>query len=306
MTDRGPVLVAGGGGFIGRAVVRRLVRDGVDVSAMTAHPSRSAARIERMGARAVRGDVLDPATLGPAVAGMSTVVQALTFPTFPVQVPRKGFTFEAFDHVGTERLVTAAARAGVGRFVFVSGSGAAPDAAAVWYRAKWAGEEAVRAAGIDHAIIRPSWIYGPEDRALNRFVAFHRFLPFVPVVGDGDQRLQPVFVDDVAVVVARAASTDGPNGTFEVGGPDVRTMNQVLGVMMDVRGRRKPLVHVPVWMAKTAGAFARALPNPPLSPQAVDFLTGDALADTGPLVEAFGIRLTSLEEGLGTYLGPRS
>jgi uncharacterized protein YbjT (DUF2867 family) len=306
MRDGGPVLVAGGGGFIGRAVVRRLVRDGVDVSAMTAHPSKSAPRIQGLGARVVRGDVLAPDSLEPAMAGVSTVVQALTFPTFPVEVQRRRFTFEEFDHLGTERLVTAAARAGVRRFVFVSGSGAAPDARAVWFRAKWAGEEAVRAAGIDAVIVRPSWIYGPEDRALNRFVTFHRYLPFVPVVGPGDQRLQPVFVDDVADVVARASATDGPTGTFEVGGPEVLTMDQVLSVMMGVRGRTKPLLHVPIWMAKTAGAFARMLPNPPLSPRAVDFLTGDALADLGPLIQAFGTRLTPLEEGLQTYLRPHS
>jgi uncharacterized protein YbjT (DUF2867 family) len=306
VTDGGPILVAGGSGFIGRAVVRRLVREGFDVAAMTAHPSRSAARIQGMGARVVRGDVLDSATLPAAVDGVAAVVQALTFPTFPVQVPRKRYTFEEFDHLGVARLVTAASKAGVGRFVFVSGSGAAPDVRAPWFLAKWAGEEAVRAAGIDHAIVRPSWIYGPEDRALNSFVAFHRALPFVPVVGDGRQRLQPVFVDDVAEVVARAASQDGPIGTFEVGGPDVLSMDEVLRVMMDVRGHRKPLLHVPVWMVKLAGAFARALPNPRLSPEAVDFLTGDALADIDPLVDAFGVRLTPLRDGLRTYLAPRA
>jgi NADH dehydrogenase len=305
MADRGPILVAGGSGFIGRAVVRRLVGEGLDVAAMTAHPSRSAARIQGMGARVVRGDVLDAATLPAAVAGMTAVVQALTFPTFPVQVPRKRFTFDEFDHLGTARLVTAAAAAGVGRFVFVSGSGAAPDAATTWHRAKWAGEEAVRATGIDHVIVRPSWVYGPEDRALNAFVAFHRALPVVPVVGDGRQRLQPVFVDDVAAVVSRGVAPDGPTGTFEVGGPDVLSMDQVLGVMMDVRSHRKPLVHVPVWMAKLGGALARSLPNPRLSPQAVDFLTGDALADTGPLLKTFDVRLTVFRDGLRTYLAPR-
>ena len=256
-----------------------------------------------MGARVTEGDLRVASSLDRAVAGAEVVVQILTFPTFPVEKPRKRYTFEEFDHLGTQRLVQAAVRAGAGKFVYGSGSGAAPDAAKVWFRAKWGGEEAIRAAGIDHAIIRPSWVYGPEDRALNRFVAFHRWLPFVPVVGDGRQRLQPVFVDDAAAAFARAASPQGPQGTFEIGGPHVLTMNEVLATMMAVRGKRKPLVHFPVALPKLAGFFLQFLPGAPLSPDAVEFVTGDALADIGPLLAKFDLTLTPLGEGLATYLG---
>jgi NADH dehydrogenase len=182
--------------------------------------------------------------------------------------------------------------------------GAAPDAPKHWYRAKWAGEEAIRASGTPHTIIRPSWAYGPEDRALNRFVSFHRWLPFVPVVGSGEQRLQPVFIDDVAEAFARAVRADGPVGTFELGGPDVMSMNEVLRTMMEVRGKRKPLVHVPAVLPKLAGFFAQVLPKPPLTPDAVDFLLADAVADLAPTLRAFGIGLTPLREGLSTYLAP--
>src|SRR5713226_8397933 len=137
------VVVAGGSGFIGAAVVRRLRADGHDVAAMTAHPERSTRRIEALGARPVPGDVLDAGSLPAAVDGADAVVQALTFPTFPVEKPSKRFTFEEFDHLGTARLVEAAVRTGVRRFVYVSGSGAAPEAPKVWFRAKWLGEEAV-------------------------------------------------------------------------------------------------------------------------------------------------------------------
>jgi uncharacterized protein YbjT (DUF2867 family) len=297
------ILVAGGSGFIGAAVVRRLVRDGQDVAVMTAHPHRSSRRIEGLGARVVRGDVLDAGSLGLAVRGADAVVQALTFPTFPAEKPRRRFTFEEFDHLGTERLAKAAANAGVSRFVFCSGVGVAADAPRR-FRAKWFGEEAVRATGMQHIIVRPSWVYGPEDPALNKFVAFHRWLPFVPVIGNGRQPLQPVFVDDVAQVLARAALPGGPTGTFEIGGPDVLQMNQILSVMMEVKGRRKPLVHFPPFLPKLAGFVAQVLPNPPLSPEAVDFAMASAVADTGPLLEAFeGLRLTPLRVGLATYLG---
>jgi uncharacterized protein YbjT (DUF2867 family) len=298
------ILVAGGSGFIGSAVVQRLKRDGRDVAVMTAHPERSRSKIEKLGARLVVGDVQRPDSLPQAVRGAEAVVQVLSFPTYPIEKPRRGFTFEEFDHRGTERLVAAAASAGVRRYVYCSGVGADPDSPKPWFRAKWFGEESVRRTGLDHAIIRPSWVYGTEDIALNKFVAFHRWLPFVPVVGDGSQRLQPLFVDDVGEALARAAAPDGPSGTYEIGGPEVMTMNQVLQTMMAVRGRRKPLVHFPPWMAKLAGFFLQALPRPPLSPDAVDLGTADAVADTGPLLDAFGLELTPLRAGLETYLAP--
>jgi uncharacterized protein YbjT (DUF2867 family) len=296
------ILVAGGTGFIGSAVVRRLVHDGADVVVMTAHPKKRLSRIGRMGVRAVRGDVQDAQSLADAARGAEVVVQALTFPTYPAEKPSKGFTFEEFDHHGTERMVRASRQAGVRMFVYISGAGAAPDADKTWHRAKWGGEVAVRNSGIEHVILRPSWAYGPGDRALNRLLAFPRWLAFVPVVGDGSQRLQPVLIDDVAAAVARAVRPDGPRGTFEIGGPEVLSMNEVVRTALDVMGKKAPLVHFPVWMPKLAGWFLQALPRPPFSPDAVDLLTGDALADTGSLVEAFGIRLTPFREGLGTYL----
>jgi NADH dehydrogenase len=274
-----------------------------DVAVMTAHPERSSAAIAALGARAVRGDVQDAASLARAVEGASAVIQTLTFPTFPVEKKSRGFTFDSFDHLGTERLANAAAAAGVGRFVYASGSGAAPDALKVWHRAKWAGEQAILASGVPAAIVRPSWVFGHEDRALNRFVTLYRRLPFVPVVGDGRQRLQPVFVDDVASVLTLAAAPDGPTGVFEIGGPEVMSMDEVLTAMMSVLGTAKPLIHVPAVLPKLAGFFLQVLPKPPLSPDAVDFLTGDAVADTGPLLRAFpSVALTPLRDGLATYV----
>jgi uncharacterized protein YbjT (DUF2867 family) len=297
------ILVAGGTGFIGSAVVRHLVTQGSDVTVMTTRPERSQQAIERMGARAVRGDVLDAASLPGAVRGADVVVQALTFPTFPVEKPRKGYTYDEFDGAGTERLVGAAVEAGVTRFVYGSGVGAAPDGAKSWYRAKWRGEEAVRRSGLEHAIVRPSWVYGPGDISLNKFVTFHRWLPFVPVVGDGSQRVQPVFVEDVGAAMANAAAVGGAQGTFEIGGPEVLTMSEVIRAMMEVRGKPKPLLHLPAWFAKLGAFFLQFLPNAPLSPGAIDFATAEAVADTGSLLDAFDLRPRTLREGLGTYLG---
>jgi uncharacterized protein YbjT (DUF2867 family) len=297
------VVVAGGTGFIGSAVVKSLRRRGRDVSIMTTNPSRSGPRVRELGAAAVPGDLLDPVTLPDAVRGADVVVQATTFSTFPVEKPRRRYTFEEFDGAGTERLVAAASAGGVRRYVYVSGVGADPNGSKPWFRAKGRGEEAVGAAGMEHAVVRPSWVYGPGDISLNKFVTFHRWLPFVPVVGDGRQRLQPVFVDDVGEAVAGAAAPGGPTGTFEIGGPEVLTMDQILEVMMDVRGKRKPLLHLPAWLPKLGAFFLQYLPGAPLSPGAIDFATGDAVADTESLLAAFpDLQPRSLREVLTTYL----
>lgn len=299
------ILVAGGTGFIGRTLVRRLVAQGADVAVMTAHPGRLSDRVRDLGASVVTGDVQRPATLRAPLEGVDVVVQALTFPSFPVEKPSKGWTFEEFEHRGTARLVGVATAAGAKRYVYVSGVGAARDAAEVWNRAKWHGEQAVLGASLDGVVVRPSWIYGPEDRALNRFAAFARSSPVVPVIGDGSQRVNPVFVDDVAALLASAARPGAPTGTFEIGGPEVLAMNEILRTMLEVMGRNRPLVHFPVWMPKTAGFFAQVLPKPPISPRAIDFATGDAIADTSAMLAAFDVRPRDLRAGLETYLSRR-
>jgi NADH dehydrogenase len=255
------------------------------------------------------GDARDAASLPAAVAGVETVISCMQFPNFPVENPRKGHTFLEVDARGNERLVAAARGAGVQTYVYLSGAGAAPDARYHWYRAKWQAEEAVRGSGLRWTIVRPSWVYGPEDKALNRFANLARRLPVMPVIGDGRQRLQPVFVEDVArVVVDSLANPAAANAVFEIGGPEVLTMDEVLRTLLGVMGKKRPLLHTPAFIPRMVGALLGLLPLParPLSPDAVTFITMDALADTAALLRAFPeLRLTPLREGLATYLPPR-
>src|SRR2546421_7324570 len=274
---------------------------------MTAHPDRSIARIRGLGATTVYGDVQRPSSLRAAVEGAEVVVQALAFPGFPVEKPSKGCTFNEFENHGTARLVAAAKEAGVRRYIYVSGVGADPNGAESRYRAKWAGEQHIVESGLpEHCIVRPSWVYGPEDRAMSRFVAIARRSPVVPIVGNGRQRLQPVFVDDLGETFARAAQPGAPTGIYEAGGPEVLTMNDVMRTLLGVLGLKRTIVHVPPWMPKGAGFVAEWLPRPPLSRDAVDFLTGEAVASTGALLKAFpGLEFRTLREGLASYLTPK-
>jgi len=250
-------------------------------------------------------DVRSAETLPPALEGVDELVIALAFPGLPVEQPKKGYTFEEVDAAGTERLVAAARQAGATKVVYISGAGAGHEAERHWFRAKARAEDAVRSSSLGWTIIRPTWVFGPGDVSLNRFLGFARALPFVPLTNFGGQRLAPVFVRDVAALAADSLERDtAREQTFEIGGPETMTMREILHRAMAVTGRRKVLLPAPAPVVKVAAWPMRFLPDPPLSPDAVDFVNQPATVDVAPLLAAMPRTLTTLEDGLGTYLGP--
>lgn len=298
------VVVAGGTGLLGRAITKALLDAGHTVVVA----SRSQPARDPIDARAswVRADVTDPSTLPAALAGADAVVDAVQFPNSPIEDPKKGLTFERIDLGGTKNLVDAAKAAGVPRFVGLSGVGAAEDAEFHWLRYKWAEEQHVKASGVPFTMFRPSWIYGPRDVSLNRFLGFARFLPFIPIVGDGKTRISALFIDDLAAHVVAAVERDDVRGRiFEIGGPDVLSMDEVVRAALKAAGKKRFLMHQPASLMRMVAGIAQRLPGRLLTPDAVDFITMDGVADTGPLVEAFGLRLTPIAEGLATYLPAR-
>jgi uncharacterized protein YbjT (DUF2867 family) len=291
------VLVAGGTGFIGSHIVQRLLEKGHRVAVLTRDPGR--ARLPA-GVEARRGDVRGSAdSLLDAVTGVDAVISAVQFPNHPVENPRRGHTYMAIDGEGTERLVAAARSAGVKRFIYLSGAGTRPGQTAPWFLAKLKAEKAVRESGLTYTIFQPSWVYGPEDRSLNKFVTFARMLPVVPVIGSGRTKVQPVHVDDLAEAVS--ASVDSPRAagqTYELGGPQTLTMDEIIRTMLAAMGKRRPLLHQPAWLMKLVTAPLTLLPAPPLSPAAVDFVLMEEAVDNGAVLRDFGLRLRPLAEGL--------
>ena len=295
------ILVAGGTGFIGSRVVDELLAKGEHrVKVMTRDPARTR---PKPGVGYVRGDVADPATLDAATREVDVVVHAVQFPNHPVENPRRGWTYERVDGAGTERMAAAAAKNGVKRFVYLGGAGTRPGRTEPCFRAKERAERAVTSSGMEYVIFRPSWIYGPDDRSMNKFVAFVKYLPVVPVIGSGQERVQASHVEDVAKVVA--AAVDEPaatNRVFEIGSRPPLTMDEIIRTIMRVLGKRKPLLHQPAWFVKIPAAVIQYLPNAPLSPGAVDFITMDEQVDPSAAEQVFGIQFRSLESGLREYL----
>jgi NADH dehydrogenase len=296
------ILVTGGTGFVGAAIVHELAQRGKTLAVLGRDASKISRRFPGLAVEARQGDVRDAGSLRGAFEGVETVVNAVQFPGSPIENKGKGWTFEQVDYQGTVNQVEEAKRVGVQRFIYVSAVGAKPEDRH-WFVFKWRAEEAVRNSGITHVIIRPSWVYGPEDVALNRFVGFAKRLPFVPLFGDGKQLMQPVFIDDVGRVVADAVDkTEADNQTFEIGGPERMSMDDVINTALELAGKKRPILHQPVAVGKLMGSVAQLLPGPPLTADAVDFITHEATADNSVLERVFAPKLTPLREGLRTYL----
>ena len=307
MTSTGPrderVVVAGGTGFLGRHITRALLEAGLDVAVLSRSPDKLAREPGFEEITPISADVTEPVSLAGTLRGARTIVSAAQFPNHPIEVPRRGLTYDRYDRRGNENLLIEAANSGVERFVYLSGVGADPRSDKTWFRAKGRAEKKIRESDLSHAIVRPSWAYGRGDRALNRYVTMARFSPVIPQLGARPQRIQPVAADDIALAVRRILERDEAwDRTYEIGGPEVMTMNEVIRTLLEVIGRKRPVVPVPAWLAKAGTAPLIALPSPPMSPQAVEFAIQDGLADNTDVEKILDVHPVPLREGLRRYL----
>lgn len=296
------IIVAGGTGFIGRYLVRALLDAGDEVTVLSRRGVTSGIA-QLVGANSTTADVTDPVSLRGKLDGADAVVGVVTFPNYPAEVPRKGLTFDRYDRQGTENLIAESQRAGVKNYLYISGASADPDSPVVWYRAKGRAEQALKASGLAYAILRPSWAYGPEDKALNKFVAIARFSPIVVRIGLRRQEIQPVYVGDIATAVTRIFEREAWNKTFEIGGPDVMSMDAVIRTMLKVMGKHRLIVPIPALLGKIATAPLTLLPSPPMTPSGIEFAIQDGLVDTHEMAKTLDVHPVPLEEGLATYLG---
>jgi uncharacterized protein YbjT (DUF2867 family) len=302
-TPKQKIAAVGGTGFLGRHIVRALLDGGHDVTVVGRHPEAVSGIALLAGANAARGDVTDPQSLTGTLDGHDAVVMSVTFPNYPMELPRKGLTFERYEAKGSEVLLAEAKRANVRRFLFISGAGADPTSDKSWYRAKGLAEGNIKSSGLDYVIIRPSWIYGPEDKSVNKIVSMVKTSPVVPRLGVRPQRIQPLFVDDLADAVARAFDRDDAwNQTFEIGGPDVMTMDEVIHTIARVLGRRRVTLPIPRELARIGTAPLVLLPTPPMTPTGVEFASQDGLVDMRAATRVLGVDPVPFEEGLRTYL----
>jgi uncharacterized protein YbjT (DUF2867 family) len=303
--DAKTVALAGGSGFIGRAIARRLLAaGGIKVRVLTRNPEKARAASDLPGVDFVRADIAQPASLKDALLEVDTIVDAIQFDGYPVENPRQGLTFDRIDYGGAVALLDAAKQAGVNQFIYVSGAAADENSTHPAFRAKGRAERAIRESGLAYTIFRPSLVYGPEDKVVNGLARALRFAPVFGVPGTGQQTVQPVLVDDLAACVMLAVSGRGRNGTYDIGGPDRMTFDAMMQIIMDASGHHRPLFHIPEGIMRGIGGLLEKLPKPPLSRDAVTFVTADNAANIKPLVDEFGINLTPARVGMA-YLAKK-
>jgi uncharacterized protein YbjT (DUF2867 family) len=291
------ILLTGATGFIGPKIahalrsrdlpVRTLVRD--------RDPAKSA-QLTAWGCEVVRGDMTRADSLRAAVEGCDTVVHLVSIRTGK---PRQ---FEAIMAQGTRDLVAAAQGAGVGRWIQMSASGVGEETKDLtpYYGAKYAMEQAVEGAGIPYVIFRPTFVFGRDGGVLPTFIRQVRWLPATPVVGRGEGRVQPIWIDDTAAFFAEAVQrTDVSGRVFELGGPDAVSWNELYDRIRRALGARRPTLHVPVAVVRTQARLFELMPNPLITRDDLKMLTAlDHVADVRPAVETFKLPLMPLDEQL--------
>jgi uncharacterized protein YbjT (DUF2867 family) len=299
------VLVTGGTGFVGTHLVNRLLHRGHAVTVLARDPRKTRNRYNHPVETAA-GDVLDRASIVAAAAGRDAVVHLVGI------INEKGAqTFDRMHREATENVVHAAKAACVRRYLHMSAMGSSEDSPSAYGRTKAAGEKAVRASGLAWTIFRPSIVFGQGDGFVSLLAPIVRLNPgFIPVIGPGTTRFQPVSIEDVSRVFADALEKPETAGrSFEVGGPEVFTLNDIYREIAAAVGKPgKPLLHLPLWYGRVLASgfewLARrgVFTDPPLTRDQLKSLERDNAADTTDTTATFEGEWKRFRPGIREYL----
>lgn len=290
------ILVTGGSGFVGGHVVHELRGRDLPVRCLV-RDARRGAKLAAWGCELAEGDVTDPQSLARAVDGTDTVIHLVA-----VRQGRR----EQFQRImvgGTRDLLAAAKAAGVRRFVHMSALGTSEETKDLvpYYGAKWENEQQVMGSGTPYVIFRPSFVFGPDGGILPTFVKLAKLTPVTPIIGNGRQRIQPIWADDLAKYFADAAERDDVVGrVFELGGPDVVSWNDFWERLKRARGIRRPSLHIPVGLMKVNALLTERLPGDvPLTRDLLKMLElGDNVVSDEEAVRTFALPLLSIDDQL--------
>jgi NADH dehydrogenase len=297
------VTVFGGSGFVGRAVVRALAQKGLQVRVACRRPelaevTRTAGDVGQVVL--VRANLRMPQSVAVAIAGSQAVVNASGIP-----FQRGRQKYQSVHVAGARAIADAATAAGVNRLIHVSGIGADNRSSRnAFVRSKVEGESAVVAGFPAATILRPSVVFGPDDKFFNRLAQAAVQAPFMPLVGNGKARVQPVYDADVGrAVLAVLERPSTAFGVFELGGPRVYTYREIAQLILREIDRAKPIISVPASLLKLIGFFAEFAPVPPITRDQVELMVHDNVVRQGAQsFDSLGIAPTAVESILPVYL----
>ena len=301
MATRSVATVFGGSGFIGRYVVKRLAAQGhvVRVAGRDTERAKDLMTTGRVGQVVpLYVSLTNAATVQRAVEGADVVVNLVG-----ILSERRAGDFQRVQGEGPGHIASAAAAAGVKRMVQISAIGADANSASHYAQSKAQGEAAVRAAMPGATILRPSIVFGAEDKFFNRFGAMAMSLPVMPVI-HGDTRFQPVYVGDVADAIVAALTSDHAQGqTFELGGPRTYSFRELLAYILHETRRHRLLWNVPLGLARLQARLGELVPGKPFTRDQLTMLATDNVVAAGmPGLAALGVVPTPLELVVPEYL----
>lgn len=299
------VTIYGGSGFVGRHLVRALAKRGWRIRVAVRRPDL-AGHLQPLGVvgqvMPVQANLRFPDSVARAAEGASAIVNLVG-----ILYQSGAQRFDAVQAEGADA-VAKAAKQEAARLVQMSAIGADPNSGSAYGRTKALGEQAAFAARRDAVVIRPSIVFGPEDDFFNRFASLARISPFLPLIGGGTTKFQPVFVGDVAEAIAKAVEGEAEGGKiYELGGPEVMSFRELLELTLDQIGRKRLLLPLPWTVARVQAFFMEFMPKPMLTRDQVTMLetdnvvSGKAISE-GRTLEGLGISPTAMRTILPSYL----
>ena len=304
--DKGLVTVFGGSGFLGRHVVRALLKRGWRVRAAVRRPDL-AGFLQPLGmvgwVQPIQANLRYRWSVDRAVEGADAVINLVA-----IMTPAGRQRLESVNVFGARAVAEAARAAGLDRVIHVSALGADPDSPSAYGRSKAEAEAAVFETLPNATVMRPSIIFGPEDHFFNRFARMAQMSPVLPLIGGGKTRFQPVFVGDVARAIAETVEGRGrPGAVYELGGPEIHSFRDCMEIMLATIGRKRLLLPLPFGVASAMGSVLQYLPGRVLTPDQVRQLRVDNVVSEAAIADrrtfaGFGIEPTTLEAVLPSYL----
>jgi NADH dehydrogenase len=268
------ILVTGAAGYVGSHTVKRLVETGQPVRALVRDRAWAQAegRLTNLNIEWAEGDVTKPATLTSAMQGVDAIIH-----TVAIAIEKGGRKYETINYRGTVNVVDAAKAAGVKRFINISQLGADAQLPYRFLASKGKAQDYVAASGLDWTALRPSVIWGPEDEFANTFARLAPISPLIyPIIGDGQAKFQPVWVEDLATAVVKSlADPSTSQQDLEIGGPEVLTIAEIERRTLQAIGVRRTMIRTPVPLLRLVVALMGVLPAPPVTTSLLDLLAVD-------------------------------
>jgi len=273
--NRRMIVVTGGSGYVGSHIIRRLANAGREIRALVRDRRRAEreARLNGLSVDWVEADVTRPDSLSEAFSGATIVIH-----TVAIAIERPGRTYERINVEGTANVLSAAKSAGARRFINMSQLGAQPNLPYRFLASKGKAQEWVAESGLDWTAFRPSVIWGPEDEFANTFARLAQLTPLIfPIVGDGQSKFEPVWIEDVVTCVEKALDDKSTfKREFELGGPEVLTLEQIERRTLSALRARRAFVRFPIPLIRVVVTLMeRLLPAPPVTRSLLEQLAVD-------------------------------